>query len=178
MFDVMADWMNMPLLAHRYMGGAPERSALKHSFIAPYCAFTCSDGGQVLLSVQSNREFDALCSDVLSLPDMPQDDCFLDNPARYMHREALEAIVSAYFSKWRTSEVLRKLEAAKIANAQLNSVASLSSHPILRNVQAVWGGQKIDMAALPVQTDFNCSTEVPDLDQHGPALRAEFKVRS
>ena len=25
MFDVMADWMNMPLLAHRYMGGAPER---------------------------------------------------------------------------------------------------------------------------------------------------------
>lgn len=76
------------------------------------------------------------------------------------------------------SEVLRKLEAAKIANAQLNSVASLSSHPILRNVQAVWGGQKIDMAALPVQTDFNCSTEVPDLDQHGPALRAEFKVRS
>ena len=26
MFDVMADWMNMPLMAHRYMGGAPARS--------------------------------------------------------------------------------------------------------------------------------------------------------
>ena len=26
MFDVMADWMNMPLLAHRYMGGAPGRT--------------------------------------------------------------------------------------------------------------------------------------------------------
>jgi formyl-CoA transferase len=178
MFDVMADWMNMPLLAHRYMGGAPERSALKHSFIAPYGAFTCSDGGQVLLSVQSNREFDALCSYVLDRPDLPKDDRFLDNPARYMHRQALNAIVSVCFSEWKTSEVLGKLEAAKIANAQLNSVASLSSHPNLRNVQAVWGEQKIDMAALPVHTDFNCSTEVPELDQHGPALRAEFKVRS
>ena len=35
MFDVMADWMNMPLLAHRYMGGAPKRNGMKHTFIAP-----------------------------------------------------------------------------------------------------------------------------------------------
>ena len=26
MFDVMADWMNMPLLQHRYCGGAPDRA--------------------------------------------------------------------------------------------------------------------------------------------------------
>jgi crotonobetainyl-CoA:carnitine CoA-transferase CaiB-like acyl-CoA transferase len=41
MFDVMADWMNMPLLAHRYVGGVPGRTGLQHSFIAPYGAFTC-----------------------------------------------------------------------------------------------------------------------------------------
>ena len=41
MFDVMADWMNMPLLVHRYMGSAPRRTGLQHSFIAPYGAFTC-----------------------------------------------------------------------------------------------------------------------------------------
>lgn len=73
-----------------------------------------------------------------------------------MHRQALDTIVSAYFSKWETSEVLRKLQAAKIANTKPNSVASLPSHPILRNVQVVLGEQKIDMAALPVQTDFSC----------------------
>jgi len=45
----------MPLLTHRYGGGAPERMGLKHTFIAPYGAFGCGDGGQVLLSVQSDR---------------------------------------------------------------------------------------------------------------------------
>ena len=47
---------------------------------------------------------------------MPKDDRFPDNHARYMHPQALDTIVSACFSKWETSEVLRKLEAAKIAN--------------------------------------------------------------
>ena len=108
---------------------------------------------------------------------MPKDDRVPDNHARYMHRQALDTIVSACFSKWETSEVLRKLEAAKIANAKLNTVASLSSHSILRNVQVVWGEQKIDMIALPVQKDFSCLMEVPDADQNGPTLRAEFKVR-
>ena len=46
MFDVMADWMNMALLAHRYMG-APGRSGLQHGFIAPYGAFVCKGGEQV-----------------------------------------------------------------------------------------------------------------------------------
>jgi hypothetical protein len=59
-FDATANWINRSLLAHSDMGSAPERSALKHSFTAPYGTFTCSDGEQVLLSVQSNREFYAL----------------------------------------------------------------------------------------------------------------------
>ena len=79
-----------------------------------------------------------------------------------MHRQALDTIVSAYFSKWETSEVLRKLQAAKIANTKPNSFASLPSHPILRNVQVVLGEQKIDMAALPVQTDFSCLIKLQD----------------
>ena len=66
--------MNRSSLVLRYTGSAPERSALKHSFNAPYGTFSCSDGEQVLLSVQSSCEFDALCSDVLDRPNMPKDD--------------------------------------------------------------------------------------------------------
>ena len=47
MFDVMADWMNMPLLAHRYMGGAPKRNGMKHTFIAPYGTFKCKNNDEV-----------------------------------------------------------------------------------------------------------------------------------
>ena len=38
MFDVMGDWMNMALCGYRYFGGAPGRTGLTHSFVAPYGA--------------------------------------------------------------------------------------------------------------------------------------------
>ena len=153
MFDVLADWMNMPLMAHRYMGGAPARSGLKHSFIAPYGEFRCGDGGQLLLSVQSNREFAVLCRDVLEQPYLSDDPRFSQNPDRYVNRVALDTIVSACFLQYDTPEVLAKLDVAHIANAQLNSVADLSEHPFLRNATARIGGTEIEMAALPVQAD-------------------------
>tara|TARA_B110000208_G_scaffold145573_1_gene175592 strand:+ start:297 stop:1445 length:1149 start_codon:yes stop_codon:yes gene_type:complete len=175
MFDVLADWMNMPLMAHRYMGGAPARSGLKHSFIAPYGAFSCGDGGQVLLSVQSNREFAALCRDVLKQPDLLNDPRFAQNPDRYVNRAALDAIVTSCFENYNMPEVLAKLEAAHIANAQLNSVADLSDHPFLRNTKAMIGGTAIEMAALPVQTDVVSATDVPGLGAQTAALRMEFQ---
>ena len=175
MFDVLADWMNMPLMAHRYMGGAPARSGLKHSFIAPYGAFGCGDGGRVLLSVQSNREFAALCRDVLEQPGLSDDPRFAQNPDRYVNRVALDAIVTACFAQFETPEVLVKLEAAHIANAQLNSVADLSEHPFLRNASAMIGSTQIEMAALPVKTDGGLVIHVPGLDEHSADLRLEFQ---
>ena len=174
MFDVLADWMNMPLMAHRYMGGTPARSGLKHSFIAPYGAFGCGDGGQVLLSVQSNREFTALCCEVLERPDLHDDPRFAQNPDRYANRLELDMIVSTYFAQYDTSEVLAKLDMANIANAQLNSVADLSEHPFLRNATARIGGTAIEMAALPVQTDGGRGIDVPGLGEQSAALRLEF----
>jgi len=57
MFDVMGDWMNMPLMGHRYMGGAPKPIGLTHSLIAPYGAYSAGDGRQILIAIQSNREW-------------------------------------------------------------------------------------------------------------------------
>ena len=176
MFDVMADWMNMPLLAHRYMGGAPDRMGLKHSFIAPYGAFRCANGAVILISVQNNREFTALCEQVLQQPQLPTDPRFSENTARYANRIALEAIVNAVFEGFSSAEMVQKLDAAKIANARLNSVAELSEHPFLKNSNAIIGGMPIDMAALPVATMGGTAQRVPDLDADGAALRHEFSL--
>ena len=178
MFDVMADWMNMPLLAHRYMGGAPDRMGLKHSFIAPYGAFRCANGALILISVQNNREFTALCEQVLQQPQLPTDPRFSENTARYANRIALEAIVNAVFEGFSSAEMVQKLDAAKIANAPLNSVAELSEHPFLKNSNAIIGGMPIDMAALPVATMGGTAKHVPDLNADGAALRHEFSLPS
>ncbi len=174
MFDVMADWMNMPLMQHRYGGGAPERSGLKHSFISPYGAFMCGDGAQVLLSVQSNREFAALCVQVLMRPELPTDPRFSENPVRYANRVALDAIVTKCFAAFTADEVVAKLNAAKIANGRLNSVAEVSEHPFLRNATAVIGGHAIEMSALPVRTNSGGQKDVPDLGADTEAIRVEF----
>src|SRR6056300_419688 len=176
MFDVLADWMNMPLLAHRYMGGAPARSGLKHSFIAPYGAFECRDGAQVLISAQSNREFAALCRQVLQRPELPEDPRFSENPERYAHRDALDAIVADCFAQFTAAEMVDKLDAAQIANAQLNSVADLSDHPFLRNSVAQIGDCDVSLAALPVTRHAGPGEKVPNLGSQTVALRAEFKA--
>lgn len=174
MFDVMADWMNMPLLAHRYCGGAPGRTGLQHSFIAPYGAFTCGDGGHILLSIQNNREWKTFCENVLLRPELADDPRFRNNPDRYANRETVDALVNEAFGKFTAADVIAMLDAASIANSALNSVAELSDHQFLKNAHAAFGGVDISMASLPVGTDAERHVHVPALGEHGDALRAEF----
>jgi len=56
MFDVMADWLAVPLLNHEG-GKSPKRIGLSHPSIAPYGVFETKDGAQVLISIQSDREW-------------------------------------------------------------------------------------------------------------------------
>ena len=87
MFDVMADWMNMALCGHRYFGGAPGRTGLTHSFVAPYGAFQTGDGKQVLLSIQNDREWTDFCKAVLRQPELGDDPLYRHNTDRYANRE-------------------------------------------------------------------------------------------
>ena len=174
MFDVLADWMNMPLLTHRYGGGAPERMGLKHTFIAPYGAFGCGDGGQVLLSVQSDREFAVFCQDVLQQPELATDARFKTNPLRFENRMTLDRIVTDAFGDKTIAQVTTILDAARIANARLNSVADLSEHPNLRNAATQFGGMPVSMADLPLGDGAEPLLDAPKLGADTAAIRAEF----
>ena len=64
MFDAMADWMAVPLL--QYEGGQPpRRMGLAHTSIAPYGVFKTADGADILISIQSDREWRVLAAQVL-----------------------------------------------------------------------------------------------------------------
>jgi len=51
MFDVLADWMNMPLLTHRYGGGAPARMTADRS----YCRFKAIGSSRTFAEMFLNR---------------------------------------------------------------------------------------------------------------------------
>jgi itaconate CoA-transferase len=174
MFDVMGDWMNMPLMGHRYMGGAPKPIGLTHSLIAPYGAYTAGDGYQVLIAIQSNREWENFCNHVLEHPAMATDPRFSDNTVRTANRVEMDDAINRVFSQHTRLELVEILGKNRIACAQLNSVADLSSHPLLNNLDVTFDGAIVSVADLPIPTDGKRQTIVPTLDQHGAVLRQEF----
>ena len=175
MFDVMADWMNMALLSYRYYGGAPQRSGLTHSFVAPYGAFNTKDDKQIMLSIQNNREWEIFCVKILKDPSLIESPLYRNNTDRVENKIALAALINDVFMCDDKNDMIEKLEDARIACASLNSVAEVSEHPFLRNRSVEFANMEIEIADLPVQTKAGSVTVVPKLGQHTATIRAEFE---
>ncbi|WP_326656905.1 CaiB/BaiF CoA transferase family protein [Streptomyces sp. NBC_00385] len=131
LFDALAEWMSQPAYYTRYGGTQPPRIGAQHATIAPYGPFTAADGKDVMLSIQNEREWDALCVTVLGLPGLVDDPRFRTGPDRVAHREELNAIVAARFADLGSEEAGELLDRAAIANAGVNSVAEFLDHPAL-----------------------------------------------
>lgn len=133
MFDVMADWLTVPLLNHEG-GRTPRRLGMAHPSIAPYGVFTTSDGVPILMSIQSDREFARLARDFIGAPEMADDPCFATNVARVANRPRTDAAVAAAFARRSAVEATAALAAADVAFAAVNDMAGLSAHPHLRRI--------------------------------------------
>ncbi|MGE4249710.1 MAG: CaiB/BaiF CoA transferase family protein [Parvibaculaceae bacterium] len=177
MFDVMADWMNVPLLYERYAAAAPQRMGVRHPTLAPYGVYRAADG-ELLVAIQSNREWRSFCADVLGQPELGTEAMFLTNEDRVRNRSQLDAHIERYFARYPRDQLLDLLRRKQIACASLNSVAGLDRHPQLRNQPALFAGGEALLADLPVRINGNRPTQVPALDEHGAGLRAEFTPES
>lgn len=176
LFDAMADWMTVPLLHQEYGGRAPERVGLNHPSIAPYGAYTCGDGKQVVLSIQNEREWRSFCEGVLERPDIAVHDDYSDNARRCAHRPALDTVIAGAFAGLDREAVVERLKRANIAFGSLNSVADLSRHPHLRRTSVQTPSGPVELVAPPAQfvgEDFGLRP-VPGVGEHGDALRREF----
>ena len=134
MFDVMADWMAVPLL-NSEAGHPPQRIGLAHPSIAPYGVFRSGDGKDILISIQSEREWKKLCTDVLGQPDLPNDPRFSSMVARVRNRKLTDAAVGDIFATLTRDALLQLLSDADIAFAEVNSMADLAVHPHLRRIE-------------------------------------------
>ncbi|MFF8832779.1 CaiB/BaiF CoA transferase family protein [Streptomyces sp. NPDC015131] len=131
MLESLAEWMGHPLHHGMHGGEAPARTGVAHAVIAPYDAYPTADGGQVMLSVQNDREWRRLAGEVLGRPELAADPAFATNTARVAHRAETDAVVAGALAALDTGEAVRRLEAAGIACARLNTVADVAAHPQL-----------------------------------------------
>src|SRR6201988_3992270 len=146
MFDVMADWLTVPLL-NSEAGNPPKRMGLAHPSIAPYGVFASKDGKGILISIQSEREWKKLCAEVLGNPDLPSDPRFANMVERVKNRSLTDKTVGDSFGKLTRDELLKKLEDADIAFAEVNTMADLSTHPHLRRIEVDTPNGKVSYAA-------------------------------
>jgi itaconate CoA-transferase len=133
MFDVMADWLTVPLL-HEEGGRSPKRAGLAHPSIAPYGVFVTREGGQILISIQSDREWAKFCAEVLVNPALVQDARFVSNVARVRNRAETDRAVAEAFARFERLDAIAALNRADVAFAELNDMAALSRHPRLRRI--------------------------------------------
>jgi len=174
MFDVMADWMNVPLLQQRYAGKAPKRIGVGHPTVAPYELYPARDGGEILISIQNNREWAIFCDKILGDAALATDPRFKDNIDRVKNRAAMNEIIRAAFGKHDRTQMIALLNAHRIACANLSSIADLDTHPQLRGQPAMMAGDDMIVADLPVTIGRSRPMRVPQIDEDGDTIRAEF----
>src|SRR5246500_2041095 len=133
MFDVMADWLAVPLL-NSEAGNPPLRMGLAHPSIAPYGAFRSNDGKDILISIQSEREWKKLCAEVLDQPELSRDPRFANMVERVRNRALTDKTVGDIFATLTRDQLLKGLAEADIAFAEVNTMAALSVHPHLRRI--------------------------------------------
>lgn len=176
LFDAAADWMTVPYLHEVYGQGAPKREGLRHPSIAPYAAYPTGGGGQVVISVQNEREWSSFCTTVMLQPGLVSDARFASNNLRVLNREQLDFEIVEVFSQLRMDELLERLSKAQIAFGQVRSVAELVRHPALRTWPMPVGDRVLRMVAPPVRYPWDSGQHLsaPELGQDSPAIRSEF----
>ncbi|MEU2870931.1 CaiB/BaiF CoA-transferase family protein [Streptomyces olivoreticuli] len=180
LFDALAEWMGHPYFTEAYDGPPVPRSGARHPTISPYGHYRCGDGARVFLSVQNDREWVALCEEVLGQAALIRDPRFADNPLRRAHDDELTALIEKRFHPQTADEVLALLEGAGIAHARLRTVAEFTVHPQL-TARDRWRGFNSPAGPLrgllpPVEVGGREAAmgAVPALGAHTAAIRAEF----
>jgi itaconate CoA-transferase len=175
MFDAMADWMTVPLLQQE-AGFPPKRIGLAHISISPYGAFRSRDGIDILISIQSDREWRVLAEKVLGDASLAADPAFATNVERVKRRAETDGRVAKVFAAHDADTLEQKLAVADIAFARVNGAAELSRHPHLRRIEVDTPSGPVSYPAPAEQhaASSRCYGPVPALGEHTAKVRAEF----
>ena len=180
MLESMVEWMSFPLYYAFDGAPPPPRGGAAHATIFPYGPFAAGDGKAVMLGLQNEREWQTFCAKVLQRPQLASDPRFDSNARRVAARDALASIIDEAFSGLSGEQVVQRLEEAQIANAHVNGMREVWTHPQLAARQR-WTEVVSPAGAIPalrppaLPASFDARMDaIPALGQHTDALLAEF----
>ena len=179
MFDVMADWMAVPLM-NTEAGKPPPRMGLSHPSIAPYGAFRSKDGKDILISIQSEREWKAFCATVMADAALADDPRFCNMVVRVTNRAATDEAVAKLFGSLTRDELIARLDKADIAYGEVNGTQDLSAHPHLRRIEIDTPNGRVALPApAPIFVGENRSYgPVPPVGAHTQSILKQAGSKS
>lgn len=180
MLESMVEWMGYPLYYAFEGAEPPPRTGAAHATIYPYGPFPTGDGRSVMLGIQNEREWKAFCEQVLERPELAGDERFGSNAARVANRHELRGVICQVFSGLNAEQVLERLDAAQIANANVNTIPDVWKHAQLQ-ARNRWVDIDSPAGRIPAllppgaPAAFDARMDaVPDLGQHTDAVLREL----
>jgi crotonobetainyl-CoA:carnitine CoA-transferase CaiB-like acyl-CoA transferase len=179
MLECLAEWTMPAIYVWQGTGKLPARSGARHNMIVPYGAYRCADG-IVTFAIQNDREWRRFCCEVLCMPELLNDERFTTNAKRLGHRDELEKTIEQYLGTLTRSEVITRLDAAKVANGEINDVAAVARHPQLTARQR-WANVQSPSGEIPalipphnLESAPAQMRPVPALGEHSQEILAEL----
>lgn len=157
------------LLANQAMnyfatGSNPPRMGNAHAQVSAYGVFPAMDG-PVVLAPANDGLFRKLL-EVLGRHDLLDDARFADNEGRVLHRDALDALISAETAVWSRDDLLRACAEAGVPAGPIQQLDEVFADP-----QIVARGMKVDLGGMPgVRSPFRFSDAELALDAPSPSL--------
>jgi len=180
MLESMVEWMSFPLYYTFEGATPPPRAGAAHATIYPYGPFSTGDGKTVMLGLQNEREWQEFCVHVLEMPELASDERYSSNARRIAAREALHAIIVEVFSHLDADQLVARLEQAQVANARVNSMREVWTHPQLQ-ARHRWTQVETPKGAVPallppgIPDSFAPRMDaVPALGEHSARILAEL----
>ncbi|HZY16697.1 MAG TPA: CoA transferase [Ramlibacter sp.] len=147
-------------LEYLMTGQEPQKWGSEHAQQVPYKAFETSDGWAVIGAGFQNF-FEAFVG-IVGRPELARDERFATMAGRVQNRLALYALLDEEVRKWRTADIIARLEQAGVPCAPVN------------NMQQVFANRQVRHRGLQVTLQHPRYGEVPSL---GPAARySQFDI--
>lgn len=171
LFGTLSEWLAVPLAYLEYGGKLLTGTGLDHAQICPYGAYATADG-QIFLVVQNHQEWLNLCRQGLDRPDLAEHDLYRNNMLRVENRASLRIEIESALGAYTRADALTKLKQAGIACGSINDIADLGRHPALQRRMVRSSGHDVSLVQRAGAAEEVAA--VPDLDEHGACVRAEF----
>lgn len=176
MYDATVSLLEGAALSWLATGLEPGRIGNAHFAIAPFDTFTCADR-DITICAANDLLFGALVS-TLGLPALLTDSRFTTNAGRHTARAELKALLESVLHQRPAEHWLKILDEAGVPCGPISDIAEAigSEQSAVRQMVVDAGGVPVpgNPVKLSAWPDAGWRPAEPRLDEHGPALRAEF----